>query len=154
MLRRAMAATLLSGLIATPAKAGPAEAARRLYADFVAAQNAHDFVRLRATLLDSPEFLWVTNGLSVWGVEAALRRIMGFHVHEVWHITPLEAQIAAVTVNPTTAFLHVPLELVVGPRANPARFRILVSALCTEAVQGWRIAALFTTDANPEQWPG
>jgi hypothetical protein len=153
MFRHALAAFILGVWFVTPAKAGPGEEARRIYAAFVAAQNAHDFAGLRDTLLDQPEFLWVTNGLSVWGPEMALRRIMGFHASEVWHITPLEARSVAIEVNPSTAFLHVPLELVVGPRDAPARYRILVSALCTETPKGWRIAALFTTDSNPEQWP-
>jgi hypothetical protein len=37
--------------------AGPAEEARRLYEAFAAAQNAHDFAAVRATLLESPRFL-------------------------------------------------------------------------------------------------
>ena len=64
-----MAIALLAGL-AGRAAAGPAEEARRLYADFVAAQNANDLAGVRGLLLDSPRFLWVTNGLSVWGPDA------------------------------------------------------------------------------------
>ena len=154
MRRLVVSALLLAGLLlSTPVRADPADAVRRLYADFVTAQNAHDFTALRATLADGPEFLWVTNGLSIWGADAAVQRIRGFHAHEVWHITPVDARAVAVTLNAGAAFLHVPLELVVGPRSGPARFRVLVSALCTETPAGWRIAALFTTDANPEQWP-
>ena len=50
MRRRVIRGLLLAGLLlATPARADPADAVRRLYADFVAAQNAHDFAALRAT---------------------------------------------------------------------------------------------------------
>lgn len=145
---------LLPGLAAAPAaqaQAPPAEAARRLYARFVAAQNAHDFDAVRATLLDSRHFLWVTNGLSLWGPEAALARLRAFHANEVWRIDPAWDRAEAVETTPDTVLLHVPLVLTVGPRAAPARYRILISALCVRTADaGWRIAALLTTDENPE----
>lgn len=144
---------LLIGLVAgQPAQAGPAEEARRLYAAFVAAQNAHDFNGVRATLLEGERFLWVSNGLSIWGSEAAIARMMRYHSAEVWRIDPVEARAAAVVVAPDAAYLHIPLVLTFGARDAPSRYRILVSALCAETPAGWRIAALFTTDANPEGW--
>ena len=159
MRKRLMTAlALLAGALGSaappPASAGPAEEARRLYGAFVAAQNAHDFAAVRATLLDSPRFLWVSNGLSIWGVEPALRRMMGYHGAEIWRIDPLESRAVAVEAGPGSAFLHIPLELTFGERAAPVRFRILVTALCVATPTGWRIAGLFTTDANPEGgWP-
>ncbi|WP_158292250.1 DUF4440 domain-containing protein [Paracraurococcus ruber] len=151
-MRRSLACLILL-LAAPPALAGPAEEARRLYAAFVAAQNAHDLGAVRA-LLAADRFLWVSNGLSVWGRDPAIARMMSYHAAETWRIDPVEARAVAVEASPGAAYLHVPLLLRVGPRAAPARYRILVSALCAETPEGWRIAALFTTDANPEGWPG
>jgi hypothetical protein len=51
-------------------------------------------------LLDSPQFLWVTNGLSIWGREAAVRRMADYHTAEVWHIQPDDAKAVAVEVSP------------------------------------------------------
>lgn len=130
--------------------AAPADEAQSLYARFVAAQNAHDFTAVRQVLLESEHFLWVSNGLSFWGPEAALRRMMRYHTAETWRIEPDNRRAVAVEVNPQTAYLHVPLALVIGPRAAPERHRFLVSALCTDTPHGWRIAALFTTDENVE----
>jgi len=154
-MRRALLALplLLPALAASPARAGtPAEAeARQLYARFVAAQNAHDFDAVRATLLDSPRFLWVTNGLSLWGPEAAIARLRGFHGNEVWHIDPAWDRARTAEAGADTVLLHVPLVLTVGPRAGPARYRILITALCLRTTDaGWRIAALLTTDENPD----
>ena len=152
-------AALLAGLgaLALGRRAGaaetPAEAARALYASFVAAQNAHDFAAVRATLLDGPEFLWVTNGLAVRGPDAAIARMQGFHANEVWRIDPAWDRAQAIAHGPDAAVLHVPLVLSVGRAAAPDRYRILISALCLRRAEGWRIAALFTTDANPEGWP-
>ena len=139
---------LAAGLSASPALAGPAEEARRLYAEFVTAQNAHDLDRVRSLFVASPSFLWVTNGLAVWGPNAAVARLSRFHANEVWRIEPAEDRARPVEVNASSAVLHIPLVLVVGPRAEPQRFHILVSALATDTDDGWRIAALFTTDEN------
>src|SRR3712207_1823356 len=104
----------LCSFAAAPAIAGPAEEARALYAEFVTAQNAHDLAGVRRTFLDSPRFLWVTNGLTVWGADAAIARLTRFHANEVWRIEPDEGRSRAVEVNAATAFLNVPLVLVIG----------------------------------------
>jgi hypothetical protein len=146
-----LALALVCGL-SLAAQAAPADEARRLYAAFVAGQNRHDFAAVRATLLASPEFLWVSNGLSVWGPDAALDRMMQFHGAGLWRIRPVEARARVVELGPDAAMLHIPLELQIGDPAAPEHFRFLVSALCVARAEGWRIAALLTTTANPEQW--
>jgi ketosteroid isomerase-like protein len=145
-----MTLVALSGL-AGPALAGPAEEARRVYAEFVAAQNAHDLGRVRSLLVEDRRFLWVTNGLSLWGPEAMTARLSRFHANEVWRLETMEERARAVEVNEEAALLHVPVALVVGPRAAPQRYRILVTALVARGTDGWRIAGLFTTDENTEE---
>ena len=148
---RRMSLVLAATLLATPAIAGPAEEARRVYAEFVEAQNAHDLQRVRGLFIDSPHFLWVTNGLPVWGPEAAVQRLARFHANEVWRIETDESRARAVEVNTQTGLLHVPLVLVVGPAVAPQRYRILVSAVVTGTEAGWRIAALLTTNENTDE---
>jgi hypothetical protein len=147
-----MLAGLVAASAARPALAGPPEEARSLYDRFVIAQNAADFTALKDILLDSPRFLWVTNGLAIWGRDVALARMQSYHQAEIWHIEPDAARAVAVEVNTASAYLNVPLELTIGDKADgPDHFKFLVSALCTETPMGWRIAALFTTLANPDQ---
>lgn len=148
--RRRLAPLLLGALAVRPAQASTAAEARLLYAAFVEAQNAHDFAAVRGLLLESDDFLWVSNGLTLWGPDAFLARNRRFHANEVWRITPDETRLRAVTIDAGSALLHVPLELEVGPRAGSQRYRLLVTALCVATPAGWRIAALLTTDANPE----
>ena len=144
-----VATAVLALALTGAAHADPAAEARALYNRFVAAENANDFDAVRSVLLDSPEFLWVTNGLSIWGREAAVRRMTDYHTAEVWHIQPENARAVAVEVSPAASFLHVPLELSIGSKADgPDHFHFLVSALCVATPQGWRIAALFTTMEN------
>jgi ketosteroid isomerase-like protein len=138
-------------LCASAAQADPAGEARALYDRFVAAENASDFEAVKTTLLDSPRFLWVTNGLSIWGRDAAIKRMSEYHKAEVWHIVPDYTKAVGVEVNSETSFLHVPLELEIGSKADgPDHFRFLISALCVATPDGWRIAALFTTPQNTD----
>jgi ketosteroid isomerase-like protein len=150
-MRLFVAAAGLALTLTGAAHADPAAEARALYDRFVMAENASDFDAVRSVLLDSPRFLWVTNGLSIWGSGEAIRRMADYHTAEIWHILREAARAIAVTVNAETSFLHVPLELAIGPKADGAdHFHFLVSALCVATPQGWRIAALFTTMENRE----
>jgi hypothetical protein len=142
MYRQALALFLL---MATPAAAAdPTEAVRALYQRFAAAQNAHDLTAVRPLLLDRPEFLWVSDGQSFWGPDAVLARMASFQQAEVWRVEPDLARAVAVPVRDGVAYLHLPLVLVIGPKANPDRLRFLVSMLGVETQAGWKIAALFT----------
>ena len=148
-----MGLALAACIAATPAAwAEPADEARRLYDRFVSAQNTSDFGALETILLNSQHFVWVTNGFSIWGRDAAIQRMSAYHTAEIWHIDADIARSVAVEVDARAAYLHVTLDLTIGAKADgPDHFRFLVSALCVETPQGWRIAALFTTAANPEQ---
>ena len=140
--------TFISSLAAASvAWASPTEEMRMLYARFVAAQNTRDLDHVRAVLLDSPTFLWVSDGMSVWGPATTLARMASFQKAEVWRVEPDMARSTAVEVSPTVAYLHLPLTLVIGGKAAPGpdRLRFLVSMLGVETAKGWRIAALFTT---------
>lgn len=140
--------TFISSLAAVSvAWASPTEAVRTLYAKFVDAQNAHDLDHVRAVLLDSPTFLWVSDGMSVWGPDTTLARMASFQKAEVWRVEPDMARSTAVEVSTTVAYLHLPLTLVIGGKAAPGpdRLRFLVSMLGVKTAKGWRIAALFTT---------
>jgi hypothetical protein len=143
MYRQALALFLL---MAPPAAAAdPAGAVRSLYERFAAAQNAHDLAAVRPLLLDGPEFLWVSDGQSFWGPDAVLARMASFQRAEVWRVEPDLDRAVAIPVREGVAYLHLPLVLVIGPRASPDRLRFLVSMLGVETEAGWRIAALFTT---------
>lgn len=131
------------------ARAAPPDEARALYDRFVQAQNAHDYAAVKDTLLDGPDFLWVTDGRRVWGRDAAVARMASYHANDVWRITPDAARVVAVPVNDRAAYLSVPLLLEIGGKDAPDRLRFLVNALCRETGHGWKIAALFTTLENP-----
>ena len=66
------ALALLATLAVAPqAEADPADEARSVYRQFAAAQNMHDLEKVGSLLLDSPNFLWVSDGKSIWAVRYA-----------------------------------------------------------------------------------
>jgi ketosteroid isomerase-like protein len=141
---RVLLACLLLG--AVPAAAADASVeVRALYERFAAAQNAHDLSQVRPLLLDSPRFLWVSDGQSFWGRDAVLERMAAFQGAEIWRVEPDLDHAVAVPVAPGVAYLHLPLTLVIGSAVTPDRLHFLVSLLGVETELGWKIAALFTT---------
>ena len=144
----AIALAVLS--LAKPAQADWSDEVRDTYRRFAAAQNAHDLAKVRALLLDSPSFLWVSDGRSVWGVDATLERMGSFQAAEIWRVEPSLDRAVPVRVGEGSAFLHLPLRLVIGSRPEPDELKFLVSMLCVSTPTGWRIAALFTTSDKAE----
>jgi ketosteroid isomerase-like protein len=138
------ALALLANSITSPVRADTDDELRATYERFVAAQNARDLKRVRELLIDAPQFLWVSDGMAVWGANAMLERMASFQEAEVWRVEPDLARAVPVRVTGTTAFLHLPLTLVIGSSPSPDRLRFLVSILCVRTAEGWRIAALFT----------
>jgi ketosteroid isomerase-like protein len=142
----ALAAAHLAGLALTgSARADWSDEVRATYLAFAAAQNARDLKTVRSLLLDSPQFLWVSDGRSVWGPDATIERMASFQQAAVWRVEPALADAVPVQVGTGSAFLHLPLRLVIGSGAEPDRLGFLVSVLCSQTADGWRIAALFTT---------
>lgn len=132
-------------LLAPAVQAGPRDEAMETYLAFAAAQNAHDLEAVGELFIDSDDFLWVSDGQTFWGRQATLERMALFQRAPVWRVEPWLDRATAVEVNPTTAYLHLPLTLVIGSQEKPDRLDFLVSVLCVDTPEGWRIAALFTT---------
>lgn len=151
MHRRLRAVLLaLGGVVALAAQAGPADDVRNLSGRFLAAQNAHDLEAVRALLWDSPQFLWVSDGRSFWGPDALGERMGEFQKAPVWQVEPALDEAVPVELDATTAYLHLPLTLVIGGEPSPDRLPWLVSMLGLGTAQGWRSAALLTTvDKRP-----
>jgi MFS transporter, YNFM family, putative membrane transport protein len=150
-MKSAAAAVVLVGAVAAApmASAAPADEVRATYEAFAAAQNAHDLAKVRTLLLDSPKFLWVSDGMSIWGRDAVLRRMALFQELEVWRVEPDLAKAVPAEAGEGAAFLHLPLALVIGKASAPETLRFLFSVLCVRTTEGWRIAALFTTTEKP-----
>ncbi len=141
-------AALVLAFLAQPAFADTASEIRAAYLDFAEAQNARDAERIRSHLAHDAEFLWVSDGKSFWGVDTAVARMSSFQKAETWYVEPDLEAATVVELAAETALLHMPLTLVIGKTADPARLDFLVSILFVDE-DGWRIAALLTTEEKP-----
>jgi hypothetical protein len=122
---------------------------RALYERLVAAQNARDVAAVRSVLWESPRFLWISDGKPFWGPDAMIARMSAFQRAEIWEVTPARERARVVEVSPTSAVLFQPLRLTLGPRTDARSIDFLVNMLAIRTADGWRVAALYTTDENP-----
>lgn len=141
-------ALLLFGSV--PAMADTTDEVLAVYRGFAEAQNARDLDRIGAYFVDGPDFLWVSDGQSIWGRPDVLGRMSGFQKAEVWHVVPDLDHARVVELDPDVAMLHMPLVLELGTAAAPDRLRFLVSILFRNQQDGWKIASLLTTTQKPE----
>lgn len=144
-------AIFIAACTSSRSDATPANEVRALYERFAAAQNRRDLAAVRSLFLPSEQFLWVSDGMSFWGPDAVIARMAAFQEYEIWQVVPELQHAVVVPIDTHAAYLHLPLALTLGPRTpGPQTHRFLVSVLCVETPQGWRIAALFTTARKPE----
>ncbi len=147
---RTLAIMLAVTMSPVATRAGTPDEVLSLYKNFASAQNARNLSEIGAQFLDSPDFLWVSDGKSFWGRKAVLERMSLFQGAEVWRVEPGLDKARVIELNGTSAYLHLPLDLVIGTAAKPDRISFLVSMLGVKTAQGWKIAALFTTTAKPD----
>lgn len=142
---------LAMGLAALPIAALPGRAFGHehavldLYMGFLNAQNDRDLMRVKASLWNSPEFLWVSDGRPFWGPDTLVERMSGFQKAEVWRVEPDLDTARVVEIAPDASYLFLRLVLVIGAAANPDRLPWLVGVVCRRESEVWRIAALFTS---------
>ena len=124
-LRIAVSLVLLA--VAGAARAGSEDEVKALFAKFVAAQNAHDLKAVGELLQDSPQFLWITRGIPIWGREAALKRFEALY-QGTWSLDPGVVQ------------LYVPMTFMIslaGQAAQPTRF--LMNQVLVKTADGWKV---------------
>jgi uncharacterized protein (TIGR02246 family) len=119
---------------------------RNLYERFVTAQNIRDLDGVRETLSSRDDFLWISDGKPFWGREAMITRMASFQKAELWKVEPEYDSAKVVQLSADSAYLHIPLVLLLGSKEKPAQLRWLVEVLCQKSNGRWLIAALFTAE--------
>lgn len=151
MIKKLAAAALMAFSLSHPARAETQTESevKALYERFVSAQNQRDLTRVRDALWDSPGFVWISDGKPFWGRDALIARMSAFQKAEIWSVTPDLSRARVVEVGPLSAVLYQPLRLTLGSRGDPRTIAFLVNVLCIKTPEGWRVAALYTTEENP-----
>ena len=115
----------LSALI-RPLAAAPEDEVRATFDRFVAAQNEHDAKAVEALLLDSPNFLWITRGTPVWGVDAAMKRFRDALSGDMApSIRRTIYSLKVMMLGDSVAQAYIPIMFTIGPSgqsAQPTRF--------------------------------
>ena len=129
--------------------AGVDDDVRATFDRFVAAQNAHDVSAVRDSLLDSPNFLWVTRGAPIWGRDAALKRFETLY-QGTWKLSPDTSNLKVVLLSDTTVQLFVPIMFNIGPPGQPAPDApVLMNQTLVKTAAGWRIASILPIPLPP-----
>jgi uncharacterized protein (TIGR02246 family) len=139
-LRIAIALVLLA--LAGTARAGSEDEVKALFARFIAAQNAHDLKAVGELLQDSPQFLWITRGVPIWGRDAALKRFEALY-QGTWSLDPKIDELKAIELQPGVVQLYVPITFMISPAgqtAQPARF--LMNQVVVKTADGWKVSSI------------
>ena len=129
------------------AVAGTEDEVRATFERFVQVQNAHDVKALSALLADSPQFLWTTRGVAVWGREAALARFAKLY-EGTWKLEPELAGLRVVTLSEDVAQLHVPVVFTAGPAGQPPQVvRNFINQVLVKRDGAWRVMSIFPVPA-------
>ena len=144
-LRIAISLVLLA--VAGVARAGSEDEVKALFAKFVAAQNAHDLKAVGELLQDSPQFLWITRGIPIWGRDAALKRFEALY-QGTWSLDPKIDELRVTELQPGVVQLYVPMTFMISPAgqaAQPTRF--LMNQVVVKTADGWKVSSILPIPA-------
>jgi uncharacterized protein (TIGR02246 family) len=142
-----VAISLLLLTVAGAARAGTEDEVKALFAKFVAAQNAHDLKAVGELLQDSPQFLWITRGVPIWGRDAALKRFEALY-QGTWSLDPKTDELKVIELQPGVVELYVPITFMISPAgqaAQPTRF--LMNQVVVKTAAGWKISNILPIPA-------
>jgi uncharacterized protein (TIGR02246 family) len=143
--RIAVSLMLLS--IAGLARASSEDEVKALFAKFIAAQNAHDIKTVGELLQDSPQFLWITRGVPIWGRDAALKRFEELY-QGTWSLEPKMDELRVVQLQSDIVQLYVPIMFMISPAgqtAQPTRF--LMNQVVVKTADGWKVSSILPIPA-------
>jgi hypothetical protein len=121
---------------------------RAVFDRFAQVPNAHDAKALEETLLaDSPQFLWITRGTTVWGRDAALQRWAKLY-EGTWRLEPDPASVRATPISDGVAQLHAAVQFTVdAPGQPPQVTRFLLNQVLVKSSGTWRVMSIFPIPA-------
>jgi uncharacterized protein (TIGR02246 family) len=143
-----IAISLVLLTVAGAARAGNEEdEVKALFAKFVAAQNAHELKAVGELLQDSPQFLWITRGVPIWGRDAALKRFEVLY-QGTWSLAPKVDELKVIELQPGVVQLYAPITFMISPAGQPAQpTRFLMNLVMVKTADGWKISSILPIPA-------
>jgi hypothetical protein len=141
--------TFAIALLLWAAAASAAEAdLRAAFQKYIAVQNAHDLAALKPLLLDSPDFLWISGGVAIWGRDAALRKFAALY-KGTWKLQPNMAAFKEQQLGNDVVVIFVPVAITVAPPGKPSvRLKSLMSQIYFRAGGDWKVAKILPAPAG------
>ena len=140
-------AVVFISLMIKAAVAAPEDEVRATFDRFVAAQNAHDVKAVESLLLSSPDFLWITRGTPVWGLDAALKRFTVLY-EGTWKLDPEFANLKVIMIGDGVAQIYVPIIFTIGASGQSLQqTRFLMNQLLVKTPSGWRVSSILPIPA-------
>jgi ketosteroid isomerase-like protein len=131
------------------AASAPEDDVKALFERFVSAQNAHDVNAVRDLLLDSPNFLWITRGTTIWGRDAAIKRFETYY-QGTWRLAPDSSTVKVIMLGDTAAQLYASIIFTTGAPGQPAQDgTTLVNQTLVKTPAGWRVASILPIPLPP-----
>jgi ketosteroid isomerase-like protein len=139
---------IVTVLLAAPSvEAGAEDDVRATMERFVATQNAHDLTALRDLLVDSPQFLWITRGIPIWGRQAALARFEALY-RGTWKLEPAMSELRVVMLGDAAAQIYVPITFTIGAAGEaPTTTRFLMNQVLLKTGDGWKVTSILPIPA-------
>jgi ketosteroid isomerase-like protein len=129
------------------ATAAPEDEVRAAFDRFVAAQNAHDIDAVESLLLRSPDFLWITRGAPVWGVDEALKRFTALYAG-TWRLEPEPNSLRVTMIGDSVAQIYMPIVFTIGAAGQPPqKTRFLMNQVLVKTPSGWRVSSILPIPA-------
>ena len=144
----AIAAVVACIVGASPtAQAAADDEIKATFERFVAAQNAHDPAAVRALLLDSPNFLWITRGNVIWGRDATIKRFEANYAG-TWKLAPKLSDLKVIVLNDGAAQLFVPILFTTGPAGQLAQDSwSFINQTLVKTADGWMVMSILPIPA-------
>ena len=115
----------------------------------MAAQNAHDAVKVAGTLLNSDDFLWITRGTAVWGHDAAMKRFEVLY-QGTWNLDPAISEFRIIPLGAGAAQIFVPVTFQIGSAGQPAQpAKFLLNQTLVKVASEWRITSILPIPLPP-----
>jgi uncharacterized protein (TIGR02246 family) len=142
-----VAISLMLLIVSGVARASSEDEVKALFAKFVAAQNTHDLKAVGELLQDSPQFLWITRGIAIWGRDAALKHFEALY-QGTWSLDPKIDELRVIELQPGVVQLYVPITFMISPAgqtAQPTRF--LMNQVLVKTANGWKVSSILPIPA-------
>ena len=117
---------------------------------FIKAQNQHDLSAVKNLLFDSPNFLWITKGVAIWGREAALSRFEVLY-KGTWMLQPDYEKLKMTELDKKTIQIFVPITFSIGDAGQNAKnINFLMNMVLIKKNKTWVVSSLLPIpSANP-----